>query len=180
DFEYCVGRLDEVRATLGRLGSDFDMLRKYVEVFHPSQEQLEMTGRKIQVPAVKQLTIPVMAQMRRLVSRLRDHIELEDRATPSFLDERIVDHLLSESSGFQVLEAGMFELWRFEPWQSVFTVRPSETYFVRNVAKFAYCDSERPATRSMYSQELAEDRDPDDGDVVLVSYQYGAAAKKIA
>ena len=180
DLEYCSASIADTRRGLAQLGPEFDMLRQYLEVFHPTPEQLRQNGGKIQVPLVRQLTIPAMAKLRSLVRELRAHVELVDCSSPSLLTERIEQHLLQAGHGFEVVESGMFELWRRQKWSDIFKVRPDEKYFVRNVAKFGYSATERPTPMPGYVQELAEAGDPSDDEVMLVSYQYGAAARKSA
>ena len=179
DLEYCTAPLGDVRKSLQNADGAAEMLRKYVDVFHPTPEQLRRNGGKVQVPLVRQLTPQIMLKLREQVAELRKTVLVTDRRTPSFLNERIEHCLLGAANGFQVLESGMYELWEVQAWSNLLRDRPTEKYFVRNVAKFGYSSEQSPTAVEGYSQELANITTPSDDEIALVSYQYAAVAKKV-
>jgi hypothetical protein len=120
-----------------------------------------------------------MHRLRDTVHSLRQHVSLVDQPTSGLVSHLIEEQLLASEHGFEVFEAGVFEIRQVVPWNQHFRQKPRSNCFVRGVAKFGYGTNTSPKPRSEFMQHLntLPQRQQDD-EILLVGYQYGAVARK--
>jgi hypothetical protein len=184
DYEYCSADKRDMDRVFAEPREELAPLQWFIRGIHPQlfgDRPNQSAAGKIDVPFLRQCTVPVMNRVRRSVALLRNQygVPLIDYRTTELLKNLVEDRLFCPAHGFRTLRSGVFELRSCTAWRDWFADRPATMNFVRGIARFGYSANVAPPPVTEFDQSLNRNPVRGEEDVLMIAYQYGFVAKKI-
>lgn len=176
DAEYCLAKKEHADIAIRNNVDKTPRLRSYLRAMMPPQDAKDLA--KVVVPTMSRITPADLQCIRQEVKHLVESgLNIQPVRTADLLDSILQNDLL-KTNGFEVFEAGLFEIRKTSPWSKWFETEPLVKNFVRGVAHFGYA-SALSVPINIARQVLNDEPQPAPDEVLLIAYQYGLSAKAI-